>query len=148
MNRRFFHLPENMTQMARNAFRTTLAFIVADLIVLGFLFYQALQMSSWQLSLSIGSSALLLAFIIASLWLVLHGRSELGIWLTIVPWLFVLLSSSWVIAGLGFVMMLTAITITTLVAPQTLPSRQVAPLVLTAIVLGVLTFLVDSFLPT
>ncbi len=148
MNRKFFNFPENMTAKARNAFRMILAFIVADLAVLSFLVYQASQTPSWQVYLSIVSSGTLFAFTIASLVLVLRGHSELGIWLTVVPWLLILLSSSWIISGLGFVMMLTAITITTIVASQTMPTRQVGPLISTAVVIGMLTFLVDALLPT
>ncbi|HEY9151485.1 MAG TPA: GAF domain-containing protein [Anaerolineales bacterium] len=143
-----FHLPENTSSQARNAFWIILAFIIADLTVIGFLLYQVQTAPSWQLFMSIGSSGILLAFIIASLVFVLRGRTTLAIWLTVVPWLLVLLSSSWIITGLGFVMLLDIITVTIQVASLTLPSRQAGPMILTAVAVGILTFVADIFLPT
>ena len=146
MNNSFFRLPETISQQARNAFRVLAAFLGVSLVITSFITWQAIQTGAWQLWAETVSVFILIACEVGALALVRRGRHELGIWLTFTFWLAVLPLTSAMISGLGFVLLASALVVITLVAGQTLPSRQATALTILGAVVGVISLLLDLFL--
>jgi putative methionine-R-sulfoxide reductase with GAF domain len=143
-----FHLPENITSQARNAIRVIALFLVASLGVLGFLAFQATRTPSTQLWAIVIVVAVVDAFMFAGLLVARGDRHELGVWLTFGPWLILLVVIVTLVSGLGVVFMAVAISISTLVSGQTLPSRQATRLNIFGVAIAVIILLVDLFIPT
>ncbi len=147
MKKTFIRLPEDMTPLARSAFRVLLTFVPATLIILGFLLYQVFQTPSLQISLAAGSVGILLIFVLAGLMLTLKNQPERGIWLMFVPWLVILLFNSMLVSGLGLLILVSAFTIAILVGGQALPDKQKPTFIATGVAFGILSVLVDLFIP-
>jgi GAF domain-containing protein/HAMP domain-containing protein len=148
MKKSFFRLPEDISPRARNAFRAVLTFVPATVIILGFLLYQAFQTPSLQLWSAAGSVGVLLIFVLLGLSLTLRNQPERGVWLTFVPWLLILLFNSALVSGLGLLILVSAVTIVILIAGSTLPDKQKPTFIATGVVFGLLSLLVDLFIPT
>jgi len=148
MKNRYSKLLEEMTDEGRNAFRVIAAFLSAVIVVGSFIAFQTLRNPSWQLWTEMVAVGILLALTITALTFARRGRHEAAVWLTFVPWLIVLIVTSAMISGLGVVLLISAVTIISLIAGQTLPSRQATALAITGVTLGIVTLLVDLFIPT
>src|SRR6185503_8247183 len=147
MNKQLFHLPENLTSQARNAFRLMLVLIGVSIAFLVFMGFQIVQTPSWQSWLLASEAVILLILEFRALVLVRRGRHELGVWIVLVPLQLIVIVTPFLISGLGLVLLFTAITVNILFADQTLPPRQARVLIFTGFVVGIAAFLVDLLIP-
>src|SRR5688572_29365921 len=85
MNKKLFHLPENLTSQARNAFRLMLVLIGVSSAFLVFIGFQIFQTPSWQCWLLASEAVILLILEFRALALVRRGRHELGILIVLAP---------------------------------------------------------------
>ncbi|MEO5888090.1 MAG: EAL domain-containing protein, partial [Anaerolineales bacterium] len=147
MNKQLFHLPENLTSQARNAFRLILVFIGVSFAFLVFIGFQIAQMPSWQSWLMASETVILLILEVGALVLVRRGRHELGVWIVLAPLQLTWIVIPFLISGLGLVILLSAIIVNILFADQTLPPRQARALIFMGFVGGIAAFLVDLLIP-
>jgi GAF domain-containing protein/HAMP domain-containing protein len=148
MKNPLFRLPENITREVSLALRVNLAFIFGELVTLGFFSFQVYQTPSWQSWMLLSLAVIVFVFGIVGLALILRGRHELGTWLEFIPWLIWLIAISALVSGLGLLLLGCAVIITSLVAGLALPPRQAGPFIVTGVTSGILTLLVDLFIPT
>jgi diguanylate cyclase (GGDEF)-like protein len=147
MHKQLFHLPENLTSQARNAFRLMLVFIGLSFAFLVFTGFQIAQSPSWQSWLLASEVVILLIVEVRALVLVRRGRHELGVWIVFVPIQLMLIVIPFLISGLGLVILFSAIMVGILFGNQTLPPRQARVLIFMGFVGGVAAFLVDLLIP-
>jgi PAS domain S-box-containing protein len=139
---------QSMTSQQRNAFWLTVVFLVSFLGIIGILIVQATRAISWQVTTLIAVSAVLLIFQIVGLVLIRRGKYELGVWLAFIPWFFENIVISALVSGFGLTLMIVAVIYVALAATLILKGRQVILFVLCSITSGVITLLVDTFIPT
>ena len=147
MNKQLFHLPENLTSQARNAFRLMLVLIGVSSAFLVFIGFQIFQTPSWQSWLLASEAVILLILEFRALVLVRRGRHELGILIVLAPIQLMLIITPFLISGLGLVILFSAIMASIIFANQTLPPRQARVLIFIGFVVGIAGFLVDLFIP-
>ena len=147
MNNRLFRLPEGMTTQMRNAFIVISAYLVGSVITSGLLVFQAIQAPSWQIWTVVLSLLTIALLGVISLILVWRGRLELGVWLTIGASYAAATGIVIAVSGMGTILLLSAVFLSTLVAIQTLQSRQ-AVMIVSGIVAGIIFLLMDLFLTT
>jgi len=148
MNKQLFHLPENLTSQARNAFRLMIVLIGVSSAFLVFMGFQIVQTPSWQCWLLASNAVILLILEFPALALVRRGQHELGVWIVLAPLQLILIVTPFLISGLGLVLLFGAIMVNILFADQTLPPRQARVLIFIGFVGGIAAFLVDLLIPT
>jgi GAF domain-containing protein/HAMP domain-containing protein len=148
MKKNIFSLPENSSPQARSAFRILAVFLAASLFVGGYIFVQAVQTKTWQLWAETAAVTILFASLVIGLALTRRERHEQGILLAFSTWLVVIIFTSIMIAGVGFVLLASAIIIVSLVAGQTLSSRRATPLTIFSAAAGIASLLLDLFVTT
>ncbi|MBL8076336.1 MAG: GAF domain-containing protein [Anaerolineales bacterium] len=142
---RFFYSTENLTSQLKRTFGLMLAFMAVTTLILGFFVFQGLQTPSSLFGILIAEAVVLILLEVASLELIRRGQAELGIWIVFSAFQLVLIVSSFLISGLGFVFLASAAIISALIAPQTLPPRQSAGLIIVGGISGVIALLIDLF---
>jgi len=148
MKKAFLQLPKGLTNQARNALLIIAAYLFATLLAGIPLIVQLIKAPSSQLwAAEISVFAVTVSSGIG-LWLVWRGRLEAGIWLTTSTALITGFILTATFSGLGIIFFLSAATLNTLIAIQTLQPRQATFLIITGIAAGVLILIVDLFIPT
>ncbi|NOH04044.1 MAG: GAF domain-containing protein [Chloroflexi bacterium] len=147
MKNSFIRPSESMSQEARNALRVMVILLAVVPIILGYLIYQVVQTPSWQLWTVLGMVSAMPAIEIAALVLIRRGRHEAGIWLTFGAMFVMMILVSALVSGLGLILLVSGITLALLVAVPTLPPRQAGRFIVIGVAAGILTLLVDLFIP-
>ena len=147
MNNRFFRLPAGLTNQARNAFIVISAYLFGSIVAGSYFVLQAIQAPSWQ-AWTVGLS--LLAIVVSgtiALILVRRGRPESGIWLTIGASYVTATGIVIAVSGMGALLLVSSVFLTSMVAIQTLQSRQ-GLMVMSGMAMGIVFLLTDLFLTT
>jgi GAF domain-containing protein len=130
-----------------DAVRLVLLRTVADLTIALLYLSLSLQSGAWQL---IAMTAVMLSLVVLALtgmFLIRRGREVLGVWLVIGGLLPVLFINSLLIAGLGLILAVAALLMTSLGATQALPPKHVNWAIIAGAAASVLTLLVDVLNP-
>jgi GAF domain-containing protein/HAMP domain-containing protein len=147
MNNQISGLSKNMPTRTRNAYLVIWAYLLAGFLVGVFFMVQAIQSPSWQLWTAAVSAAGTGMMAAAALFLALRGRVELGVWLTIGASYAGVLGIVFALSGMGALFLVSSAFLSSMVAIQTLQSRQGA-MITVGIAMGVVFLLLDSFLTT
>ncbi|HET7142432.1 MAG TPA: GAF domain-containing protein, partial [Anaerolineales bacterium] len=147
MNDQPSSLPDVKSSQATNAYRVLFVFITIQVLVLSFLFYETSQTPTWQLWAMDGLAVGLMISEIVGMIQVRRGRHELGIWISFTTFLIVLFVIPLMYSGMGAILMVSALTVTTLVGGQTLPWRQATIFIRLGIIVGIAIILVEFYIP-
>lgn len=139
---------QRLSDRGRNAFWILLFMTVANIGIALFLLFQAFVIDVWQISFIAGATILGVVFALLGLRTLMQGKTEFGVWLYFIPWFLILASSSILLEGLGYVVLFSTNTVALLVGGQTLPDGQREKFIGTGIGIGLLSFVVDAFIPT
>lgn len=132
---------------ARNAFRAAWLMLGAVVIYTLIVFYLASQSGGWQLFAHAGAMLALGSVAVVSAGLSRRGRSDPAMILLIGAMLVNILVNSTIIAGIGAVMGVIAISLTAGIAGQTLPRRRASQMVAASIIASVAAFLLEFYGP-
>ena len=139
-------LLQNQAELDRNALRITWVVIAASALATMFCTYLAFRGNTWQLYALAGISAsLLLACWISSI-LIRKGHPR-GIWILILWGQAAFTASSVLFTGLGLISLASILGLTILVAPQTLPLKQVRWAIYLGLTFSVLAGFADRLKP-
>jgi GAF domain-containing protein/HAMP domain-containing protein len=135
------------TSDSRNVLWIALSRVGSDVVLAAIALVLAFQTGDWQLYMmaGIGWGVVIVGLIgLAFIW---RGRQNLGMWLIIgdLPVAFFLVTS--LVSGLGILLGLVAIILTSLAASQTLPTNQARGAIILGAVSGVLVIVLDLFGP-
>jgi len=148
MKKMYLQFPKELSNQARNAFLIIAAYLVASVIASILLVIQLIKAPFWQLwTAGLAVFTVVLASGIA-LRLVRRGRVEAGIWLTTGTAILTSIVITTTFSGLGIILFLSAVLLNSLVAIQTLKSRQATYHAITGFAAGILILLIDRFTPT
>lgn len=139
---------QRLSYRGRSAFWISLFMTIAYIGIAFFLLFKAFTANIWQVSLLAGLTTVGIFFAFWGLRSILQGKTEIGIWLYFTPWFIILASSSALIAGLGYIVLFSTITVAILAGSQTLQDKQRDRFIFTGITVGVLSLLVDIYSPT
>jgi len=143
------HSSHDHHSRSNNTFTIALLGAAAAGIADIFYIYLNLQAAQWQWQLLalLGSNTVLLLGLLATAFLVRRNRLDLALVMMFGTGQAVAVVVSGIIAGLGIVLGLTAIALTAIVAPLTMPTRHVWRPIATGVVAGIAAFVIDRYLP-
>jgi len=132
---------------ARNALRAAWLMLGAVVIYTLIVFWLVLRSGSWQLFVHAGAMLALGSVAVVSAGLSRRGRSDPAMILLIGAMLANILVNSTVIAGIGAVMGVIAISLTAGIAGQTLPRRPAGRMVIASVITGIVALLLELYGP-
>ncbi len=139
--------PGAITPQVHEAFRAVLSRIIGDVVFVVVFLTLALWSGDWQLLVATGFLLLTLILAIIGAGLIRRNRVELGAWWVILGLFPAILSSPFLISGLGLVAGIGVVMLTVVTAAQTLPPRRVSLAVVMGAGVGITTLLLDMLLP-
>ncbi|MEW6402119.1 MAG: hypothetical protein AB1649_09985, partial [Chloroflexota bacterium] len=147
MKNSIFRLPENTSERARNAMIVISVYLLGGILGGSYLTYQALGTPSWQLWVAAVSMLVVIAASIAGMILVRRGRVDLGVWILIIASYVAATCVITAISGMGSIMLAASIFLSSMVAVQTLQSRQ-SFMIIAGIVMGIAGLVLDTWVET
>lgn len=128
---------------ARNAFRVVVLVVIATFVLLATTTYSYLQGNSSLADLTIIGIATLIQLV--NLWLCRKGYSSLAVGILLSTIWFVMVNNQFANSGTGLALGVFGVSITVLVAAQTMPSRLASRVIMAGFGLGVVVLLLDLF---
>jgi len=132
---------------ARYAFRVSVATVLVMLVFTLYNVYTSSLAPSWHQYAHIGFTTIVGVVAAVSAWLARRGRSNLGVGLLIGVTLLMLLIAPLTISGLGVVFGLAAVLLGSGLAGLTLPPKQARLAIIVSVFVGILSLLLDLFVP-
>ncbi len=148
MKKRLFSFPKALPARIQNSVWVLLGYMLVNIALLVLIFRQAALAPSWQLWVTGALAGAAFGFALLGLVAIFNNHPERGVWITFIPWGFVLVITSSVVTGLGLSFLLAALTMFILVANLTLPEQQRSWFINIGALLGLLSLLADVFIPT
>ena len=128
---------------ARNAARNALVSLGAYVLAVPFFLYHANRMGAWQIWVLGGMAVWLGIFQVVGMVLARKGRVAPGIWLNTLAFAVAIIATSALFSGLGIVLGIVYVLSTVANVAQALPPRQASRVILTSLIGGLVTTLLD-----
>ncbi|MBM2847650.1 MAG: hypothetical protein HW418_592, partial [Anaerolineales bacterium] len=132
---------------ARNAARNALVSLGAYVLAVPFFLYHANRMGAWQIWVLGGMAVWLGIFQVVGMVLARKERVAPGIWLNTLAFAAAIIATSALFSGLGIVLGIVYVLSTVANVAQALPLRQASRVILTSLIGGLVTTLLDILGP-
>ena len=141
-------LTAKVAARVRNALRVSWIILGAAVVLFVYNLCTAILDPVWQQFAIVGVSLLMGLASVVSVWLIKRGRSEGGAWFAIGGILMVCLAGALLFKGLGLLLGVAAVLLTSMVAGQSLVQRQATRAVAVGVFVGLLVVFIELNEPT